>query len=226
MANRAYLRVWTRNFSEKTLIEQFVRFLATVPVHPSAPEFTQLVVQPIDPSEVAIAEWDLRGQGFGAAEVAALAAQHLHSDTVYFVSAQWELWQFDAEVMRWQNAPAELQLACYGPDFDAGAAEATGNFEATLGLEHLYTGHGGLLASEKASQSLSAPEDAVEHRFSRWMTADANLREYHLKTRENIQQLFDWMAAIERALPVERTELWSEGEDNFEARLDAILAQR
>jgi hypothetical protein len=25
---------------------------------------------------------------------------------------------------------------------------------------------------------------------------------------------------------VERSELWSEGEENFEARLDAILAQR
>ena len=32
--------------------------------------------------------------------------------------------------------------------------------------------------------------------------------------------------AIERALPVERCELWSEGEENFEARLDAILARR
>jgi hypothetical protein len=38
--------------------------------------------------------------------------------------------------------------------------------------------------------------------------------------------LFNWMEAIERALPVERSELWSEGEENFEARVDAILAQR
>jgi len=27
-------------------------------------------------------------------------------------------------------------------------------------------------------------------------------------------------------LPVERSELWSEGEENFEARIDAILALR
>jgi len=45
------------------------------------------------------------------------------------------------------------------------------------------------------------------------------------KTRENIKQLFDWVEAIQRALPVERSELWSEGEENFEARLDAILGQ-
>ena len=35
-----------------------------------------------------------------------------------------------------------------------------------------------------------------------------------------------WIEAIEQALPVERSELWSEGEENFEARLDAILARR
>jgi len=38
--------------------------------------------------------------------------------------------------------------------------------------------------------------------------------------------LYSWIEGIERALPVERSELWSEGEENFEARLDAILAQR
>ena len=58
------------------------------------------------------------------------------------------------------------------------------------------------------------------------MAASNNLKEYHAKTRENIQELFNWVDAIERALPVERSELWSEGEENMEARLDGILAQR
>jgi hypothetical protein len=66
----------------------------------------------------------------------------------------------------------------------------------------------------------------MEHRFRQWMAASGNLKEYHARTRENIKQLFDWLEAIERALPVERTELSSEGEENFEARVDAILAQR
>jgi hypothetical protein len=58
------------------------------------------------------------------------------------------------------------------------------------------------------------------------MSAAGNLKEYHAKTRENIQQLFRWVESIEQALPVERSLLSSEGEENFEARLDAILAQR
>jgi hypothetical protein len=65
----------------------------------------------------------------------------------------------------------------------------------------------------------------MEHTFRQWMTVGANLKEYHAKTRENIKQLFDWVEAVQRALPVERSELGSEGEENFEARLDAILGQ-
>jgi hypothetical protein len=58
------------------------------------------------------------------------------------------------------------------------------------------------------------------------MSSTENLKEYHRKTKENIQKLFAWVEAVEAALPVQRSELSSEGEENFEARLDAILAQR
>src|SRR5437870_4165470 len=110
------------------------------------------------------------------------------------------------------------------PEFDGGVAAVSGNFEATLGLEHHFTGHAGLLTGSGDSAAAPDTGDAVEHRFARWMAAEANLREYHQKTRQNIQRLFGWMDAIQRALPVEREELWSEGEENFEARLDAIAA--
>jgi hypothetical protein len=74
MANRAYLRVWTRDFNEQTMIVQFARFLATAPVTESGPGFQRLIVQPIDGTETPIAEWDLKTGRFGPAEVAALIA--------------------------------------------------------------------------------------------------------------------------------------------------------
>jgi hypothetical protein len=58
------------------------------------------------------------------------------------------------------------------------------------------------------------------------MASTENLKEYQRKTRENIRKLFSWVESVEAALPVERSELSSEGEENFEARLDAILGQR
>ena len=228
MANRAYLRLWTREFSESPLLEQLVRFLATVPHSASEPHFTQLVVQSIDAATPPVAEWDLRGQSYGAAEVAALAAQHLYADTAYFVAGRWDLWQFHSETLKWQNAPVPLMILCHGPDYDDGLAATAGHFAADLGLEHLFTGHAGLLgrAADRFAGAGPGAEDPVEHTFLRWMSTEANLREYHQKTRENIQTLFGWMAALERALPVERTELWSEGEENFEARVDEICVPR
>ena len=226
MANRAYLRVWTRDFSETTLIAEFARFLATTPHSASEGAFTGLTVQPIDATEIAVAEWDLREQGHDAAMVAALAAQHLHADTAFITTAQWDLWGLDVESLKWQHKPEPLVLSCYGQEYDGGLAATAGHFTADLGFEHFFTGHAGLLAPGVALNPFDSSDHPVEHTFRRWMASGGNLKEYHAKTRENIQLLFNWVEAIERALPVERSELWSEGEENFEARLDAILAQR
>jgi hypothetical protein len=226
MANHAYLRVWTRDFSLETMIPEFARFLTTAPLSSSHSTFEELIVQAIEPGETPIAEWDLRGLNTGPAEVAAMAAQHLNSDTAYIVSAKWDLWSFDIESLKWQQKPEPLLLTCHGLDYDGGTAANSGHFLADLGFEHFFTGHGGLLAPGAASNPFASSDHPLEHTFRQWMAASDNLKEYHAKTRENIQQLFYWVEAIERALPVERSELWSEGEENMEARLDAILAQR
>jgi hypothetical protein len=225
MANRAYLRVWTREFSATTLIAQFARFLTTAPLSASEPAFKELIVQPIDATELSLAEWDLKDLGYGAPEVAALAIQHLHPDSAYVVSAKWDLWSFDVDSLKWMHKPEPLLITCHGPEYDGGIGAAEGNFTADLGFEHFFTGHGGLLAPGAASNPFDTSDHPLEHTFRQWMAVPANLKEYHAKTRENIQQLFRWVEAIEAALPVERSELSSEGEENFEARLDAILSK-
>jgi hypothetical protein len=226
MANRAYLRVWTRDFSESTMIAEFARFLTTAPLSASQNFFAEFTVQPIDATESPLAEWDLRPLGYGAAEVAALAAQHLHPDSAFIAAARWDLWGLEMESLQWRQQSEPLLLTCQGLEYDQGIARTAGHFLADLGFEHFFTGHGGLLAPAAATNPFNSSDHPVEHTFRRWMTTGGNLKEYHARTRENIQQLFDWVEGIERALPVERSELWSEGEENFEARLDAILTQR
>jgi hypothetical protein len=70
------------------------------------------------------------------------------------------------------------------------------------------------------------PESPEEARFLASMLEPTNLQVYQDKTRENIRKLFEWVRHIEKALPVERIRQWSEGEENFEARLEEILAAR
>jgi hypothetical protein len=226
MANHAYLRVWTRDFSVETMLAEFARFLTTAPLSASQNIFTELIVQAVDATETPVAEWDLRPLKPGPAEVAALAVQHLNPDTAYLATAKWDLWSFDIDTLKWQQKPEPLTLACHGIEYDHGLAATSGHFMADLGFEHFFTGHGGLLAPGAASNPFNSSDHPMEHTFRQWMAVSANLKEYHAKTRENIQQLFRWVEAIEQALPVQRSELWSEGEENFEARLDAIAAQR
>ncbi len=160
MANRAYLRVWTRDFSETTLIAQFARFLATAPLSASENAFKELVVQPIDATELSLAEWDLKNLGYGAAEVAALAAQHVNADSAYIATAKWDLWSFDVESLKWMHKPEPLVLTCHGPQYDGGIATSEGYFTTDLGFEHFFTGHGGLLAPGAASNPFESSDAA------------------------------------------------------------------
>jgi hypothetical protein len=220
------MRVWTRDFSESTMIAEFARFLTTVPLTEGEGRFQQLTIQAVDATESAVAEWDLKEGTFGPAEVAALAAAHLNEDTSFIVDAQWDLWSFNIETLKWLHGPQPLVLICNGKSYDDGVATTAGQFHADLGFEHLFTGHAGLLAPGAAKNPFDSSDHPIEKTFRNWMASSENLKQYHQKTKENIQKLFGWVEAVEAALPVERSELWSEGEDNFEARLDAILAQR
>jgi len=226
MANRAYLRVWIRDFSVQTMIAEFARFLTAAPLSEGEGRFQQLTVQAVDATESPVAEWDLKEGMLTPAEVAALAAQHINEDTAYIVEARWDLWSFDIETMKWTYGAQPLEMLCQGPAYDEGIAGATGHFVGDLGFEHFFTGHAGLLAPGTATNPFASSEHPVERTFRNWMAGTENLKQYHQKTRENIQKLFAWVEAVEAALPVERSELSSEGEENFEARLDAILAQR
>ena len=129
------------------------------------------------------------------------------------------------ETLKWKQGPEPLVLICQGKTYDGGVAATAGHFQVDLGFEHFFTRHAGLLAPGAAKNPFDSSDHPLEKTFRNWMASSENLKLYHQKTRENIKKLFGWVEAIEAALPVERSELWSEGEDNFEARLDAIVAK-
>ena len=222
--NRAYASIWIRDFREENMLTHLERFLATVPLASSPPGFTGLTIRAVDFTETPLEEYDLRGYLPSPAELIALAREHHSSDVCYEVTAQWDLWIRDRESAGWKIRPERLNFSCYGPDFDEGVCAESGHFLADLGFEHLFTGHAGLLARENGR--VAQPQHPEEARFLLWMSQPQNLREYQEKTRENIQKLMGWMRAVEENLPVERFRIWSEGEENFEARLDEILAVR
>jgi hypothetical protein len=224
MANRAYASIWIRGFTEETLLDHWGSFLRTIPFSAQRPGFSNLVIRALDETEVPILEQDLRSLNADAEMLLELAREHLHSDCSYETEAHWDLWVYDTGNLRWELKPQALEIYCYGEEFDEGEGRENGNLLIDVGFEHLFTGHAGLLGFGTRSQEISNHPE--EKRFVAVMSQEANLRLYQEKTRENIRKLYDWMSRVEAALPVERTRLWSEGEENLEARMEEILAGR
>ena len=221
MGNHAYASFWIRDRASETMLNRFQRLLETFPLSSTRREFTGLVIRAVSPAEAPLAEDDLRSTMAGASDVIALACEHESADCSYEVEGHWDLWQRNLETGVWEQKPEQVLLICNGADYDDGAAKESGDFLADVGFEHLFTGHAGLLGGYGAR---SAPSDPVEAEFLAWMTHEEHLHEYYEKTRANIQLLLSWVDSVEKALPVERHLLWSEGEENLEARLDEILA--
>ena len=220
MSNQSYLHLWCKSFSEERMLEYFEKFLGTVPFSATRPGFTYLVVRAVDPSEAPVLEQDLRSLPLDAAGIIDLAKNHLHSDVSFEVRAYWDLWVLDAQD-KWTSEPQRLEFFCHGENYDDAFWRENGHMEVNLGFEHLFTGHAGLLGAGKGQRA--TPQSLEEARFLEIMAWPENLQRYQEKTRENIKKLLDWGRKIENAVPVERLSLWSEGEENFEARLEKIL---
>jgi len=224
MANRAYASIWSRNFSEETLIEQWRAFLETVPFSKERPGFTELVIRAVDETEAPILEQDLRSGEYGADVLMELAREHAHVDCAYETQAFWDLWTWDESSGQWTQKPHPLGIVCYGSEFNEGVWKEQGHFFVDVGFEHFFTGHAGLLGFRHGhAEATKHPDEA---NFVAVMSQAENLQMYQDKTQQNIRKLFDWMGRIEKAIPIERYQLWSEGEDNFEARMEEILATR
>ncbi|HEU5410000.1 MAG TPA: hypothetical protein VFU57_03195 [Candidatus Acidoferrales bacterium] len=224
MANRAYASIWVADFSEDTLIERWRQFLETVPFSRERPGFTELLIRAVDTTETPIAEQDLRSGEFGADVLAEIAQEHAHSDCSYETRAYWDLWTYDEAGGSWTQKPQPLGIICYGTDFDDGVWKEQGHFLVDAGFEHFFTGHAGLLGFRRRNGE--SPKDPNEANFVATMSQPENLQAYQEKTRDNIKKLYDWMSRVEAALAVERYQFWSEGEENFEARMEEILATR
>jgi hypothetical protein len=220
VSNHAYVGFWVRDPSEELLLDRLERLLESMALSSARPGFGSLIIRAISPAETPLTEYYFRDDTGVPTDVVAAAREHLHDDVEYEVSGYWDLWQRNAQTGKWVRGPEPILLIARGNAYDDGLAAQTGHFAADLGFEHLFTGHARLLGAREPV----APEDASEAEFLDLMASEEQLREYHDKTRQNIQQLLSWIRDVERALPIERYQLWSEGEENLEARLDEILA--
>lgn len=228
VSNRAYLKVWCREVTLETLPQLLGGFLATVPFSRTRKGFTQLVLRAVETAEAPTLEQDLRAAPAMPMEIVESLGESLQMDSEVELEAWWDLWVFDPATGLWAEQPQRLEVFCHAPEFEDAMWRDAGHFSVDLGFEHLFTGHAGLLGNGRSSLGGAAgpvaPQHPAEKEFFRRMSEPEMLQEYALRTRENIRRLQGWVQRIAQALPLERFALSSEGEEDFEGRLDAIEA--
>ncbi|HUO34110.1 MAG TPA: hypothetical protein VMU43_03880 [Candidatus Acidoferrum sp.] len=203
--------------------ERLAAFLGSVPFSSSRPGLASLTIRAVNASETPVLEQDLRATSVDAAEVIQLTQDNLLADCSCEVGSHWDLWSFEPATGKSALAPQPLTIVCNGQLYDDEAWRDQGHFHVDLGFEHFFTGHAGVLSRAGAK---AAPQSEEEAKFLEAMAWPDVLGSYREKTRENVRTLFDWSRQIERILPVERVQFWSEGEENFEARIEEVLAAR
>jgi hypothetical protein len=222
VANRAYFSLWLQDNSEATMLESFRLFLGTAPFSSPTPAPAHLIIRAVNPAQPPLVEAGLEGTETDAAATQ-LIAEHLHSDCSYELESWWDLWTCASENGTWELHPQPLLIFCRGENYDDGRAQAEGQIEIDLGFEHFFTGRAEVL---NAGTIMAAPENPAQAAYVTVMSQDQERDVYHEKTTDNIRRLLEWVQRA-RAMPkVGRIRLWSEGEENFEARMDQILAWR
>ncbi|MGH9815362.1 MAG: hypothetical protein ACRD5F_15055 [Candidatus Acidiferrales bacterium] len=206
------------------MLDLFELCLGAAPFSPALPGFHSLTIRAVDFAEPPLAEHHMRLRPATAAEVIAACREHTGDDLLYGTAAYWDLWTFEAG--QWIDRPQHFEVSCCGENFDNGAFAENGHFQIDAGLEHFFTGHANLLGARSQGADPVAASHPAEAGFLRHMAEPAHLRQYHEKTCDNIARLLNAVMQVKAAVPIGRDSLCSEGEEDFEARLDDILAAR
>lgn len=130
MANYAYLGLWFRDFTIERGVAHLGALLTLFPVSPTRPGF-RLVIRSLDPAQSSTLEADMLA---APAAVEKLAAQFLHNDTSYEVTAWWELWQARPAAPLWEQVPTPVGLLNQGEESDDARYRETGHVVCRLGL--------------------------------------------------------------------------------------------
>ncbi len=189
--DNVYLGLSFKDFTIERGLHHLEAVLQLFPQSAAQPGF-RLVVRSLGPEESPTLERDLIAS---PVDVRALAGEFLHEDTVYEVTAYWDLWQPPAGRGDWKQAPSPVEFVLEGKEYDPSRdAEAHEHIVATLGPEDLY------LSSEE-------PQD------------DSGPR------RENARRLHAFLRDIQKSLPLASHTLWSEGREDFAESTRRLVSQ-
>ena len=207
MADTLYLSLWYPNLRLAALPDKLAAVLGAFAAHGGEAGVYSATVWPINWTETPIFQqvWGRGGttQGQGAEPRLAVeeALELLHDDYAYEFQIGWSLWELEERAIeldpRWVREPRLVRVTGFGPLFDEGAYEQDGHIRIDFGSDTPF------LEEDVELDSVGARH-----------------------VEENVRQLVELTAAVEKASGATARLLWSELGESLAQRLAARLGVR
>jgi hypothetical protein len=223
MADTLYLSLWYPNLRLEALADKVTAVLSEFEAHGGEARVYAATVWPVNWSESPVFErvYGRGGAGLGAEPRLAVeeALELLHDDYAYEFQIGWSLWEMESSRgnagpsaapslrsgsaeddssmgldARWVREPRLVRVTGYGPLFDEGAYQADGHIRMDFGPDTPF------LEEEVELDSIAARH-----------------------VEENVRQLVELTAAVEKASGATARLLWSELGESLAQRLAARL---
>lgn len=203
MADTLYLSLWYPNLRLEALPDKLIAVLGAFAAHGGQKLVYSATVWPVSWSETAVFQ---RVYGRAQAEeergvmprqAVADAAEPLHDDYAYEFQIGWTLWELEVAAgldPRWVKQPRLVRVTGYGPLFDEGIYEQDGHIKIDFGSDAPFL------------------EDGVD------LSAQAARH-----VEENVRQLVELAAAVEKESGATARILWSELGESLAQRLAVRL---
>jgi hypothetical protein len=208
MSDTLYLSLWYPNLRLVELADKLTAVLGAFAAHGGEARVYSATAWPINWNETPVFQ-QVYGRRIaegsdGAVELGVEpglavedALELLHEDYAYEFQIGWSLWELEAGSQldpRWLREPRLVRVTGFGPLFDEGAYEADGHIRIDFGSDTPFL-----------EEDLELDSVAARH------------------VEENVRQLVELTAAVEKASGATARLLWSELGESLAARLSARL---
>jgi hypothetical protein len=212
MSDTLYLSLWYPNLLTPALPDKLAAVLGEFAAHGGESRVYSATVWPVSWSESPVFQQvygrRIGGVSEGAAQLGAeprLAVEQAfeiqHDDYAYEFQIGWSLWELEElaapQVARWAREPRLVRVTGFGPLFDEGAYEADGHIRVDFGSDTPFL-----------EEDLELDSVAARH------------------VEENVLQLVELTAALEKGSGATARLLWSELGESLAQRLAARLGVR
>ena len=203
MSDTLYLSLWYPNLRLAALPDKLTAVLGAFAAHGGEPRVYAARVWPVSWSESPVFQlvYGRSGGGTGGGAEPRLAVEQalelLHDDYAYEFQIGWSLWELETTGEldpRWVREPRLVRVTGYGPLFDEAAYEQDGHIRVDFGSDAPFLEEGVEL-------------DSVAARH----------------VEENVRQLVELTAAVEKGSGATARLLWSELGESLAQRLAVRL---